>query len=287
MRESFIETAAGKLWYSVYGEEKKGVPLLVVHGGPGFVSMPQTVSDFAKERPVYFYDQLGCGNSDRAKDNNYYSVENYVNELEEVRDKLNLEEVYMMGFSWGPALICSYMLAKKPPGVKGLILSAPLLSTAMWNKDQRDNIASLPPEVINVIEKCERSGDYGDDYQEAMMEFYKKFVCILDPWPDFMLEALDRLNMDVYGTMWGPSEFTVTGKLKDFDIYPELHRITPPVLLTCGDRDEAGVKTVKDYQAAFPSARMAVIPGSSHSHQIEKPEIYKAVVDDFLKSTGS
>ena len=108
MREDFIETAAGKLWYSVYGEEKKGVPLLVVHGGPGFVSMPQTVSDFAKERPVYFYDQLGCGNSDRAKDNNYYSVENYVNELEEVRGKLNTLFPYTTLFRSGrPSPVCA------------------------------------------------------------------------------------------------------------------------------------------------------------------------------------
>jgi proline iminopeptidase len=283
MREDFIRTEAGRLWYSVYGEEKKEVPLLVVHGGPGFISMPQTVSDFAEERPVIFYDQLGCGNSDRAKDKDYYSVKNYVNELDEVRSRLNLNEVYIMGFSWGTALICSYMLEKEPPGVKGLILSGPLLSTSMWDKDQRDNIAALPPGLRSVIEKCESSGDYGDDYQAAMMEFYRKFVCILDPWPDFLWEAFNRLSMDVYGTMWGPSEFTITGKLKDFDLYPELYRITQPVLLACGDRDEAGVKSVKDFQTAFPNAQMAVIPGASHLHQIEKPEIYKAVVSDFLR----
>lgn len=192
-----------------------------------------------------------------------------------------------MGFSWGPALICSYMLDKKPAGVKGLILSCPLLCTSMWDKDQRDNIATLPPEVKSVIEKCESSGDYGDEYQEAMMEFYKKFVCRLDPWPDYLWEAFNQLSQEVYQTMWGQSEFTVTGTLKNFDLYPELHRILEPVLLTCGDRDEAGVKSVKDFQIAFPNAQMAVIPDASHLHQIEKPEIYKAIVNDFLKTTDN
>lgn len=286
MREGFIETRGGRIWYGVYGEEKAGVPLLVVHGGPGFLSMPEGVCELADERPVYFYDQLGCGRSDRASDTSAYSLEAYVEELEEVRAKLNLPTVYLMGFSWGPALICSYMRKKNPTGVKGLILSCPLLSTPRWDRDQRDHIASMPPEVIRVIEKCEMTGVYGEDYQAAMMAYYRKFLCLSDPWPDFLMEAFGQLSMEVYQTLWGPSEFTITGPLKTLDLYPELCRIAEPVLLICGDRDEAGVKTVKDYQMAFPNARMAVIPHAAHLHQIEKPEIYRALVRDFLKETS-
>jgi proline iminopeptidase len=91
------------------------------------------------------------------------------------------------------------------------------------------------------------------------------------------------LNADVYNTMWGTSEFTMTGKLKDYDLTPRLPEIAHPVLLTCGDRDEAGVKTVKDFQQRFPNARMAVIPQASHLQQIERPEIFAAVIEDFLR----
>ena len=56
-----------------------------------------------------------------------------------------------------------------------------------------------------------------------------------------------------------------------------------PVLLTCGDSDEAGVKTVKDFQGAFRNASLCVIPRSTHMHHIEKPEIYKAAVQSYLK----
>jgi proline iminopeptidase len=91
------------------------------------------------------------------------------------------------------------------------------------------------------------------------------------------------MNMDVYLTMWGPSEFTITGTLKDVDLLPELAKIKQPVLLTCGDNDEAGVKTVKDYQIAFPNASMAVLPDSSHLHHLERPHLYLRIVRDFLK----
>ncbi len=164
-----------------------------------------------------------------------------------------------------------------------LILSAPLLSTSLWDREQREYITKMPSAMIKAIENGERSGDYTGEYQTAMMAYYNRHVCHLNPWPDSLLEALDGLNMEVCQTMWGPSEFTVTGKLKDFDLYPRLHEITIPVLLTCGDNDEAGVKTVKDFQMAFPQAQMAVIPNASHLHQIEQPQIYKIVVSEFLK----
>jgi proline iminopeptidase len=284
MRESFVQTSNGKIWYAVYGEDQPATPLLVIHGGPGFLSMPQEIDALADERPVYFYDQLGSGRSDRATNPNDYSVQSFINELDEVLNELKLPQIILMGFSWGCGLISAYMLQQKPQMIKALILSAPFLSTPMWDKDQRDNIARMPLDVIRAIEKGESEGDFGDDYQNAMMEYYKRHLCCQDPWPNSMQESFGQLNMDVYLTMWGPSEFTVSGKLKDFDLYPELHNITVPVLLTCGDRDEAGVKTVKDFQLAFPNAQMAVIPGTAHLHQIEKPELYRAMVRDFLRT---
>ncbi|MEI7638555.1 MAG: alpha/beta hydrolase [Syntrophus sp. (in: bacteria)] len=79
------------------------------------------------------------------------------------------------------------------------------------------------------------------------------------------------------------SEFTMMGKLKDYDLTPRLPEISHPILLTCGDRDEAGVKTVRAFQQRFPNARMAVIPQASHLHQLERPEISAAVIKDFLR----
>ncbi|MFP4498432.1 MAG: alpha/beta fold hydrolase, partial [Vulcanimicrobiota bacterium] len=160
MREFFIDTEHGKIWCSAYGEKQANTPLLVVHGGPGFLSMPQTVSDFSTDRPVYFYDQSGCGRSDKAEDSETYSLDNYVEELSLVRNKLGLSEVVLLGFSWGCGLICSYMLKKKPAGVRGIILSGPLLSSPMWEKDQKDNISELPESFSRAIMEGERTQNY-------------------------------------------------------------------------------------------------------------------------------
>ena len=286
MREGTLESANGKIWYSVYGENRRETPILVLHGGPGFISMSDGLDPLWEDRPVYFYDQLGCGDSARAANKDFYSVENYVSELAWVRAALRLDDVYLMGFSWGCALACAYMLGNRPGGVKGIILCAPYLSSPAWDADQRRNIALMPPEIRVVIETGEATGNFGDAYQEAMMVYYEKHVCLLSPWPASLQKAFSRLNVDVYHTMWGVSEFTMTGKLKDYDLTPRLWEIGQPVLLTCGDRDEAGVKTVKDFQQLFPNARMAVIPRASHLHQLERPEIFAAVIKDFLRDVG-
>jgi len=282
MREGFLELGEGKIWYSVYGESRAGRPILAIHGGPGFLSMPQVVSDFAAKRPVYFYDQLGCGRSDRAPDSTCYTVDRYVEELAEVRARLGLTSVYLMGFSWGTALACAYALKKGLAGIAGMILCGPYLSTARWDADQRANIARMPGAARKAIESGERTGGFGEEYQNAMMEYYARHVCRLSPWPDCVQDAFSRLNPEVYNTMWGPSEFTVSGTLRDLDLVPSLSRLAVPVLLVCGDNDEADPRTVKEYQISFPHACMAVVPNASHLHHIEQPEIFKTIVDDFL-----
>lgn len=287
MREGFVATPNGKIWYSVCGEDQAKTPLLAIHGGPGFLSMTDGMEELWRDRPVIFYDQLGCGRSDRAAGTDFYSVTNYVEELKTVRAALGLKEVVLMGFSWGCALTCAYLLAERPAGVRGVALCAPYLSTLAWDADQRQNITRLPPAIRAAIERGEAAGDYGDEYQAAMMAYYERHICALSPWPDSLQAAMGLMNEEVYHAMWGPSEFTITGKLKDFDLTPRLGEITQPVLLTCGDRDEAGVKTVKDFQLALPNARMAVIPQAAHLHQLERPTIFTAVVQDFLRDFGA
>lgn len=283
MREGYLQTDGGKLWYSVYGGNLKKTPILALHGGPGYYSETTGLEALWEDRPVYFYDQLGCGRSDRAEDLAAYSVEGYIDELAFVRAELKLDRVILLGFSWGCALAVSYLLRDKPDGIEGIVLSAPYLSTPAWDADQRKNIALLPEKHREAIEAGEATGDYGDAYQAAMLEYYHRHLCVLSPWPVSMSEGISRMNTQIYEKLWGKSEFTCTGLLKTFDLRPRLREIAQPVLLTCGDRDEAGVATVKDFQMLFPNAGMAVIPKASHLHQIERPAVYCAIVRDFLQ----
>ena len=287
MEEIYISTERGKIWTEIYGAEKIGVPLLVIHGGPGFKSMPQVVSELASERPVIFYDQHGCGLSQRSLSSEEYTVSYYVKELDEVIVKLGLHCVNLMGHSWGAMLAAEYFLRKKPKNVRSIIFSGPLLSVPMWEADQRKYIKRLPNKDQKIIEDAELRNFYEESgYQEVMMKYYCRHICRLDPWPEYLVNALGKMNQEIYLSMWGPSEFTTTGSLKGADLLPRLHEITVPALLICGEHDEASPETILKYRDALALGEVAVIPDASHCHHIEKPEIFLAVVRDFLKRCG-
>ena len=282
--ESFVAAPNGRIWTACFNSSAPGTPLLVLHGGPGFLSMPQVVSDLADERPVVFYDQLGCGRSDRPADLSFASVVHYVSELAAVRDALDLPHCHLLAHSWGAMLAAEYVLRRRPAGIRGLVLCGPLLSTPLWERDQRRHIARMSPRVrqaIAVAEECRRFDSAS--YQNATTEFYRAHVCRLDPWPDFLDNALGQFNQEVYLSLWGPSEFTITGSLKDANLVPRLPEIQLPVLLTGGEHDEAAPDTLLTFRDALPLGEMLVLPRAAHLHHLEQPDLFLAAVRAFLR----
>ena len=284
VREGMIAVPGGNVYYRVFGADKPGIPLLVVHGGPGaphnYLLVLQALAD---ERPVVFYDQLGCGKSERPSDTTLWNIPRFVEELSAVREFLKLDSVHLLGQSWGTMLAVSYLLQKHPGGVRSLILSGPYLSTKRWVADQEVLVGQMNESDRNTIRKSEASGRYDSpEYQHAMNEFYKKHLCRLDPWPQELNITFENLGVEVYTYMWGPSEFTMTGTLKDADVTPWLSGINTPVLLTAGEFDEARPETVEYYKCLFRKAEIQIFKDSSHSHHLEKSFDFVRSVRDFI-----
>ncbi|MFH1395759.1 MAG: proline iminopeptidase-family hydrolase [Candidatus Omnitrophota bacterium] len=285
MKKGLIEVIGGKVWYEIVGEDKNNTPLLVLHGGPGIShDYLEDLKVLADERPVIFYDQLGCGNSDKTSDKNLWQVARYVEELVEVRQFLELENLHILGQSWGTMLAVEYMLTKNPTGIKSLILSGPALSISRWIKDQRAYLKELPKETQECIIECEKNKDFqSEKYQKAIDVYYHKHVCQMDPWPECLDRSLSKMNLDIYEYMCGPSEFTVSGVLKSFERAEDLKNIKPPVLYTCGRYDEATPETTAYYKNLTPNAEMVIFEDASHEHHLEKKEEFIKVVREFLQ----
>ncbi len=284
IQEGYIRVTGGKTWYKIVGANKKGIPLLVLHGGPGashdYLAPLEALTD---GRPVVFYDQLGCGSSDKPDDASLWTIERFVEELQQIREALGLKEVHIFGQSWGAALAVDYMLAKQPKGVVSLVLSGPLLSTSRWIEDQKNYLSEFPKDIQEIIQKSEDSADFSSpQYQDAMMTYYKLHLCRLEPWPDCLNRTFEKLNYSVYEYMWGPSEFSVTGTLKHYERVDRLKEITIPVLFTCGRYDEATPATTRYYQSNLPGSGISILEDASHAHHLEKPEEFLQTVRDFL-----
>ncbi|NCC74210.1 MAG: alpha/beta fold hydrolase, partial [Sphingobacteriia bacterium] len=196
---------------------------------------------------------------------------------------LNLPQVHLLGQSWGTMLAMEYIIRKSPGGIISLTLAAPYLSTARWVADQQYLVSQLPQQVQDTIARYEASGDYAaPGYQEAMMIFYSKHVCRLDPWPECLNNAMAGMGLGVYNYMWGPSEFTMTGTLMDADVTGHLNELNLPVLYTCGEYDEATPATTEYYKTLTPGAQIHVFDNASHSHHLEATDDFNQLLRGFL-----
>ena len=281
-REGHISVPGGRVWYKIVGSGDT-IPLLVLHGGPGFPhNYLKPLESLSDERPVVFYDQLGCGNSDRPEDPNLWHTERFVEELAKVRQSLNLEQAHILGHSWGSMLATDYALTK-PEGIMSLILASPCLSIPRWLEDVGTYRKQLPADVQEVLDRNELAGTTeSEEYEEAVMEFYRIHLCRMDPWPEVLEQTLVGAGLQVYHTMWGPSEFFMTGNLADYDRTSRVGELVVPTLFTCGRYDEASPDATAWYQSLIPQAEIAIFENSSHTPHLEERELYLQVVREFL-----
>lgn len=281
--EGFIEVDGGKVWYRVVGKGNK-TPLVVLHGGPGAPSYHlKPLGELGKDRKVIFYDQLGCGKSDRNTDTTTMTVEHFVEELKTVVDHFALKEFYLLGHSWGSQLGTDYYL-KYPTGIKAMILSSPAISVPMWLKDADTLLSTLPDSIQNAVRINELNKTYDSPaYQQAVLVYYQNFLARKQPWSVDIDSTIMQLG-DSYQYMWGPSEFTATGKLKTYDRTNRLREFKVPTLFITGEFDEARPSTVQYYQSLVPGAKFELIPGAAHLTMQDKPGEYNKVVAAFLNN---
>jgi len=289
-KSGHIEIPQGSISYRVYQETESAnkTPIIFIHGGPGvpLYGMENDFQNIASERPVIFYDQLGCGEStiksEFESDESLWHLERFVEEFAIVRESLNLNEVHLLGISFGAMILAEYMLTK-PKGVKSIIFSSPVLSSKLWAEDAERLKKKLPETIYQTIIKHESENTTdSEEYKEATNEYYKRFLCKTFNFNEILEKFTKNPNFDVYLKMWGPSEFHPTGTLKDYDVTERLCEINAPTLFMCGRDDEATPETVQLYQGEIPGAKIAVLENSAHFTCLDAKEKYYQGITNFL-----
>jgi proline-specific peptidase len=276
-----------RTWFRRVGTCRAGrLPILVLHGGPGAThAYLEPLAALAEHgREVVFYDQIGCGRSDRPLDPAFYDVQLFVEELTAVREALGLERVHLLGQSWGGMLAMQVAL-DRPAGIASIVVADSPADMTMWVSEANRLRAELAPDVQEALTRHEAQGTTSDPaYGAAVEVFYRKHVCRLDPWPEPFARTAAALEHDnfVYTTMNGPSEFHVVGKLKTWSILDRLHEIATPTLLLSGAYDEATPTIVQAIADRIPHAEWVLFPESSHTPHLEEPVAFNAAVRCFL-----
>jgi proline iminopeptidase len=280
----FAPVPGGKVWWRRVGGGRK-TPLLLLHGGPGAGSAYlEPMAALARDRAVIFYDQLGCGRSDAPDDESLYRIPRFVEEVNAVRHALNLDEIVLFGNSWGSMLAIEYLLDRGAHGVKQLILSGALSSVPQAVAGQQRLLDNLPEGAgarIRQLEAEHRTDS--PEYQRLADLFYHLHVCRRDPWPPQMQTTIEYLGKSpAYRVMNGPNEFTITGKIRDWDRSRDVGQIRLPTLLTTGEFDEVTLDCHQTIHDAIAGSHLVVMKNCSHLTMLEKPQAYNRIVGDFL-----
>jgi proline-specific peptidase len=285
--EGYIPFKGYRTWYKIVGDpanDAERPPLLALHGGPGaphdYLDNLARLADAG--RRVIFYDQLGCGLSDKTGKPEMYTVDLFVEEIGAVRQALGLERLHLLGQSWGGMLAMAYALTQ-PQGVASLIIESSPASMPLWVAEANRLRQELPPDVQEALLRHEADNTTDSpEYQEAMMVFYDRHVIRVKPMPDYVARAFETISPEVYNTMNGPSEFHVIGTLKDWDITDRLSEISLPTLLLSGRYDEATPTIVGEIHKRISGSEWVLFEKSSHMSHVEEEDRWMEVVNAWL-----
>jgi proline-specific peptidase len=214
-------------------------------------------------------------------------MDKFVREIAAVRDALDLKEIHLLGHSWGGSLALEYMLTK-PDGVRSLILASTLSDSLQWILEARRLLAELPGDCLAVAARNEAASTF--DSQEFQMlndVFRRNYILRLDVLPECFKRSVKGSSDLVYRTMWGPSEFSLTGKLKNWSVTHRLNEICVPTLITHGRFDESTHKINRIMEERIPHAQTIVFSKSSHCPHLEEPQKYIEAIERFIGSIDS
>ncbi len=267
--------------------------LFLLNGGPGLpCDYLRDSHSWLADRGyrVIAYDQLGCGASDRPAARSLWTVPRYAREVETVRQALGLDRVHLLGQSWGTFLSIEYTLTF-PGNIKTLTLADGAGDIPHLVSELHRLRRALGPETVTMMARHEAEGTLDHpEYQAAVTILNYRHVCRLDEWPAPVRRSLDDWNMEVYGTMQGPNEFTFTGNYKNWNRLADMPGIVEPTLILCGQHDELTPACSMRMHHALPNSRIRVFKNSAHMPFFEEPEAYFAALLGFLdahRGTGA
>ena len=285
--DGYIDFKGYKTYYRIVGEPGGGkLPLLALHGGPGCAhDYLESLDGIAEKygRQVIYYDQLGCGKSVVPGSHpDMWCAELWEEEIDVVRNALGLENIHMLGQSWGGMLTMQYVINKQPKGVNSITIASSPASMDLWLSEANRLRGYLPENMKQALKQADIDGDYSrPEVVEASAEYYRRHVCRIVPHPDFVDRSFDQMG-EPYMVMQGASEFVVTGKMKDWDYSDRLDRINIPTLVTSGIDDEATPAISKQIYDGVKDCRWELIPGTHLCH-VEYPELYNSIVEKFME----
>jgi len=270
-----------------------GDPIFFLPGGPGNSHdyMQGNFGQYYKSHTVVFFDFLGRGKSEDAKNPSEYSVENDVELIEKLRKLLKFDTISLVGHSYGTVPAQAYAI-KYPDNVKKMVLINGFHSGAMWqaNCDSYNHYAKTHfPEKWKQVDSLRALGYVSS--QEPLKTIYGNFptkyiyyhnTSLKQNSPSY--EHRGWAN-DVYvASIGADGDFDVSGSMINQDYRQHLKHVKAKTLIIAGRYD--GVSTPEfavQYKTFMPQAQFEMFENSAHNPYLEEPEKFYTLLNTFLE----
>ncbi len=143
----------------------------------------------------------------------------------------------------------------------------------------------MRPEAVDSIKSFEANRQFDNaDYQRLLMtEYYSKHICRLPEWPEAINRAFKHLNYPIYLLMQGPSEFSVSGRLLNWDRSKDLNKITVPTLTIGATYDTMDPDHMKWMSTQVKNGRFLLCPEGSHMAMWDDQKHFFPGIIKFIK----
>ena len=272
------------------------IKVLLLHGGPATThEYFESFDSFLPKEGIeyYYYDQLGSYYSDQPSDSSLWTTERFVEEVEEVRKGLGLDNTnfYLLGNSWGGILAMEYAL-KYQNNLKGLIISNMMASAPEYGKYAEEVLSKqMDPAVLQEVRALEAKKDFANPrYMELLLpNYYTEHLCRfpVDQWPDAVNRSFKHLNGAVYTLMQGPSEFGISGRLANWDRKKDLPLLKIPTLTIGAKFDTMDPEHMKWMSSQVQQGRYLYCPNGSHLSMWDDQDHYFPGLISFIKDVDN
>lgn len=279
-----------KLWTVSFG---KGEPLFFIAGGPGGSHYGlRSFDSLSTTNTLVYFDALGRGKSDLAKDVREYSLDRDIEDLEGLRKAMGFDKISVLGHSYGGVVAQGYAV-KYPEHVSHLILANTFHSFVMWqaNDDNSNHEIMINyPEVWDTLMKIRERGAVSSDpeHQKIYARVPYGFLYAYNP-DNFRSRGRkpypNNFNSAVYYQMVGKDgDFIVGSDIGNFDYRTKLKDLKMPVLIIGGRYDRVAVPYMMvKYKEYCPQAQFMMFEHSGHNPQVEEPQKEFALIRAFLQ----
>ncbi|MFH2034906.1 MAG: alpha/beta fold hydrolase [Candidatus Zixiibacteriota bacterium] len=281
IKDGFIQINNINIYYKTMGS---GPPIFILHGGPG--DAHDTMLQFKKLADQYkliFYDQRAAGRSSGDEDTAAQAVDNFIEDLEQLRLKLAPEKIDIIAGSWGAMLAMNYAF-KYSENINSLVLVSSMGISSDYLALYRANIArNRTREDSIAIEQIAKSDEVKNNDLEAIEKYWRlyfKAYCYNPTYADSItLWIRDTTYHEVegrYNRLW---EY-----FRNYDIRDKLSSISCPTLILYGDYDPTPFEYIQPIDDSIPNSELVIIEEAGHWLWVEAPDKIMPIIRDFLKN---